>query len=92
MVSFAHAHLSAQLFFPLEALYEDIPTPLTRLVHYIFVVRLVKPSGSASLGILCQVAGIPDAEQLPLVEIAPWEDHPNCQPIDDFAWWFVNCC
>jgi hypothetical protein len=29
--------------------------------------------------------------ELPLAEFGVMEDNPNCELIDDYAYWFVNC-
>jgi hypothetical protein len=85
-----HAHLARYLTFPFQALYADTHPPVRQLVRYITVTGLVHVAGSASRGIHCRVEGVPGVRELPLVDIGLQEDNPNCQLVDDYAYWFLN--
>jgi hypothetical protein len=85
-----HAFLNAQLCFPFRAMYADSRPPVTCLIRHISVVRLLSVGGPVSRGIKCRVEDVPDAVEVPLMEIGVREDHPNAQLVDDFAYWFFN--
>ena len=83
-----HEYLSNRLSFPFQALYfGETEPPVRHLVHYITVLGLHEPRGSASRGIRCEVAGVPGVGELPLVEIGVRDDNPNYQIVDDYAYW-----
>jgi hypothetical protein len=96
-------YLVAQLTFPFEALYCQNGGEMRQLVHYVRVLAVVDPrhGRNHSLhGLLCQVErhkemkghkGIKEVVELPLAEFGVFDDHPHCQLIDDYAYWFVNC-
>jgi|WetSurMetagenome_2_1015567.scaffolds.fasta_scaffold1105325_1 hypothetical protein len=98
-----YEYLLAQLQFPFEALYCQNDGEMRQLVHYVRVLGLVDPRQGRNhslRGLLCRVErhkevkgrkGIKEAVELPLVEFGVLDDHPHCQPIDDYAYWFVNC-
>jgi hypothetical protein len=98
-----HDFLAAQLEFPFEALFCQNGGEMRQLVHYVRVLGLVDPrhSRNHSLhGLLCKVEqhkevkghkGVKEVVDLPLAEFGVFEDHPHCQLIDDYAYWFVNC-
>ena len=45
---------------------------------------------SPSEGIVCTVDGLSSVWELPLAEIGVRGGDPNCQLIDDYAFWFLN--
>lgn len=86
--------LMANLAMPFEALYCQNGGELRQLIHYVHVLELVDPrhSHNHSLhGLLCKAKNHRDMLELPLAEFGVREDNPNCQLIDDYAFWFVNC-
>jgi hypothetical protein len=85
-----YAYLANHLDFPFQALYADTRPPVRQLVRCITVTGLLPVAGSASRGIHCRVEGVQGIRELPLVEIGLPDDHPNCQIIDDYAYWFLN--
>jgi hypothetical protein len=87
-------HLMAQLSLPFEALYCQNGGEMRQLINYVHVMELVDPrrSRNHSLnGLLCKAKNHKDYLELPLAEFGVQEDNPNCQLIDDYAYWFVNC-
>jgi hypothetical protein len=98
-----HDFLIAQLAFPFEALFCQNGGEMRQLVHYVRILGLVDPrhGRNHSLhGLLCKVEShkeiqdhqeLKEVVEMPLVEFGVFEDHPHCQLIDDYAYWFVNC-
>jgi hypothetical protein len=87
-------YLMAQLSLPFEALFCQNGGEMRQLVYYVHVTELVDPrrSRNHSLhGLLCKAKNHKDLLELPLAEFGVREDNPNCQLIDDYAYWFVNC-
>jgi hypothetical protein len=87
-------YLMAHLTLPFEALYCQNGGEMRQLIHYVHVMELVDPrrSNNHSLhGLLCKAKNHRDFLELPLAEFGVRDDNPNCQLIDDYAYWFVNC-
>ena len=87
-------YLMAHLSLPFEALYCQQGGEMRQLIYYVHVTELVDPrrSRNHSLhGLLCKAKNHKDFLELPLAEFGVQEDSPNCQLIDDYAYWFVNC-
>ena len=87
-------YLMAHLSLPFEALYCQKGGEMRQLIYYVHVTELVDPrrSRNHSLhGLLCKAKNHKDYLELPLAEFGVQEDNPNCQLIDDYAYWFVNC-
>lgn len=85
--------LIASLAMPFDALYCPIGGKTRRLIHYIRVLELTDPrrGGNHSLhGLSCMAQNAKDNLNLPLSELGVRDDNPNCQLIDDYAYWFVN--
>jgi hypothetical protein len=85
-----HAYLNAHLAFPFRAICAETQPPIRRLIRHISVIKLLSLGGPVSRGITCRVEGLPDAIELPLVDIGVREDDPPAQLVDDFAYWFFN--
>jgi len=80
---------------PCEALYcptgGDDPR---QLIHYVRVVELLDPRRSRNhnfFGLFCKAQNAKGMLELPLDELGVRDENPNCQLIDDYAYWFVNC-
>jgi hypothetical protein len=85
--------LIASLSMPFEALYCPTGGELRQLIHYVRVTELVDPRQSRKLnlyGLFCKVQNTKEVLELPLVDLGVRDDNPNCQLIDDYAYWFVN--
>jgi hypothetical protein len=86
-------YLVSQFSFPFEALYCQSGGEMRKLIHYVNIVTLVDPRKSRNLsltGLLCQAQNHKEMLELPLSEFGVREDNPNCQLMDDYAYWFVN--
>jgi hypothetical protein len=86
-------HLVAQLSLPFEALYCKNDGEMRQLIHYVHVVELAdpRPTYKHNLhGLVCKAQNLKEILDLPLVELGVRDDNPNCQLIDDYAYWFVN--
>ena len=86
-----HAYLTRRLSVPFQGLYADTEYPVRHTVRYVTVLGLLPLAGRASQGIHCEVAGAASESRLSLVDIGLADDHPNCQLVDDFTYWFANC-
>ena len=87
-------YLMAHLSLPFEALYCQQGGEMRQLIYYVHVTELVDPrrGRNHSLhGLLCKAKNHKDFLELPLAEFGVQEDSPNCQLIDNYAYWFVNC-
>jgi hypothetical protein len=86
-------HLSAQLSLPFEAMYCQNSGKVRHLIHYVQVTELLDPRHSRNrtiYGLFGKARYDGKEMELPLTELGVMEDHPNCQTIDDYAYWFVN--
>jgi hypothetical protein len=88
-----YAHLVERLSLPFEAIYCQNGGDMRQLIHYVRVLQLMDPATvreSNLYGLYCKVENTKQVLQLPLTELGVREDNPNCQLIDDYAYWFVN--
>jgi hypothetical protein len=88
-----HDFLVANLKLPFEALYCQNGGELRQLIHYVRVVELSHPrnfGGHVPHGLLCRAQNVKQVMDLPLDELGVRDDNPNCQLLDDYAYWFVN--
>jgi hypothetical protein len=88
-----HDYLLANLRFPFDALFCRDDTPSRQLVQYICVEGLadkVRFRCDSSHGVVCRAHQRDRKLELPLAELGVREENPNCQLIDDYAYWFVN--
>ena len=86
-------HLIAQLSLPFDALYCHAGGEMRQLVHHVQVTELIDPRqvhNHNPHGLLCKAQNHREALEVPLAEFGVREDNPNCQLIDDYAYWFVN--
>lgn len=86
--------LVASLSLPFDALYCPTGTDIRQLIHYVRVTELTNPQQSRKhllYGLSCKAQNSKEVLDLPLAELGVRDDNPNCQLIDDYAYWFVNC-
>ncbi len=86
-------YLAASLSLPFEALYSPTTGEIRQLIHYVRVVELTDPSQSRNhnlFGLFCKAYNTNKVLDLPLAALGVRDDNPNCQLIDDYAYWFVN--
>jgi hypothetical protein len=86
-------YLAAHLALPFEALYCQPSGPMRQLIHYVRVLELTDPRQGRTwnvLGLSCKVRTVKAVVEMPLDELGVREDSPNCQLLDDYAYWFVN--
>jgi hypothetical protein len=85
-----YSFLASRLSLPFKAICcHDDGKP--NLIHYVCIGALVSPRGrSLANGLLCQVLDRDKTRISPLIDFAAFEDHPNRQLLDDYAFWFVN--
>ena len=79
---------------PFEALFCQNGGEMRQLIHYVRVNELLDPRRSRNHvlhGLLCKAQHQRELLEMPLAECGVREDSPNCQLIDDYAYWFVNC-
>jgi hypothetical protein len=87
-------YLNANLTLPFDALYCQNGGKMRHLIHYVQVTELLNPAQSRSHlthGLFGKAMHHREPLELPLAEFGVMEDNPNCQLIDDYAYWFVNC-
>jgi len=87
-------HLAASLLMPFEALYCQTSGEMRQLIHYVRVTELLNPRQIRKHnlhGLFCKAENSKEAWELPLAELGVRDENPNCQLIDDYAYWFVNC-
>jgi hypothetical protein len=66
---------------------------MRQLIHYVKILEMMDPRKGRNHtlhGLLCLAQNHKEALNLPLVELGVRDDNPNCQLIDDYAYWFVN--
>jgi hypothetical protein len=86
--------LIANLSLPFDALYCQNGGKMRHLIHYVQVTELLNPRNGrrhVTHGLFGKALHHREALELPLAEFGVMEDNPNCQLIDDYAYWFVNC-
>jgi hypothetical protein len=89
-----HDHLVANLTLPFDALYCQNGGKMRHLIHYVQVTELLNPRHGRNHvhhGIVGRAHHHREVLELPLAEFGVMEDNPNCELIDDYAYWFVNC-
>ncbi|MBN1393976.1 MAG: hypothetical protein JW959_03010 [Pirellulales bacterium] len=88
-----HDYLIERLTIPFDALYCQNGGKMRQPVHYIKVAGLIEYSpgrNHVAHGLFCTAENNGEAFEAPLVEIGVAENSPNCQLLDDYAYWFVN--
>jgi len=88
-----HDYLVASLSLPFDALYCPTGADIRQLIHYVRVTELPEPEQGRKhnrYGLFCTAQNTKEALDLPLAELGVRDDNPNCQLIDDYAYWFVN--
>jgi hypothetical protein len=88
-----YEHLLAGLALPFEALYCPTKGDLRQLIHYVRVTELIDPrTGTAHNihGLHCRAQNTKEVLDLPLADLGVRDENPNCQLLDDYAYWFVN--
>ena len=86
-------YLTATLALPFEALYCPTGGEMRQLIHYVRVTELANPQQSRMRnlhGLFCMAQNSKTVLELPLDELGVREENPNCQLLDDYAYWFVN--
>jgi hypothetical protein len=86
-------YLRDNISLPFEALYCRNGSEMRQLVHYVKVTGLIDPRTMRSRnihGLYCRAENNTESIEAPLAEFGVREDHPNCQLIDDYAYWYVN--
>ena len=89
-----YEYLVSNLSLPFDALFCQNGGEMRQLIHYVHVTELMDPRRSrnhSTSGLLCKAKNHKDFLELPLAEFGVREDNANCQLIDDYAYWFVNC-
>jgi hypothetical protein len=88
-----HEYLLANLSLPFDALYCPTGGEMRQLIHYVHVTELTDPRQGVMHnlhGLYCRASNAKEVLDLPLADLGVREDNPNCQLIDDYAYWFVN--
>ncbi len=86
-------YLLERLTMPFEALYCRNDGEMRQLIHYVKITGLTAPQPGRNhfhQGLLCTAENHREVFETPLSEIGVREESPNCQLIDDYAYWFVN--
>ena len=88
-----HIHMAGKLALPFEALYCQTSGEMRQLIHYVRVTELTDPRQGRKhnlYGLFCKARNVKEVLELPLADLGVRDDNPNCQLIDDYAYWFVN--
>lgn len=86
-------HLVGGLSLPFEALYCPSSGDVRQLIHYVRIEELIDPREARNRnlhGLFCKALNVREMMDLALADLGVREDNPNCQLIDDYAYWFVN--
>jgi hypothetical protein len=86
-------HLVAALSLPFDALYCPTGGDVRQLIHYVRVTDLLDPRQGHLRnlhGLFCKVHNTKEVLHLSLADLGVRDDNPNCQTLDDYAYWFVN--
>jgi hypothetical protein len=86
-------YLARHLALPFDALYCQNGGKMRHLIHYVQVTELLCPrqgNTHPTDGLLSRARCHDDTLEMPLTEFGVMEDNPNCQLIDDYAYWLVN--
>ena len=88
------AHLAENLSMPFEAMHSPTNGDARQLFHYVRVTELLDPSHDRVhnnlYGLFCKVTNAKGSVDIPLADLGVRDDNPNCQLLDDYAYWFVN--
>jgi len=87
-------HMVASLSMPFEAIHCPTGGDMRQLIHYLQVLELTDPRQSRQRnghGLSCKARNSKAVLEIPLADLGVHEDSPNCQLLDDYAYWFVNC-
>ncbi len=87
-------YLCQHLSLPFEGLYCQNGGEMRQLIHYLQVTQLIDPRQARNgclQGLLCRAQNHKETREIPLIEVGVREESPNCQLMDDYAYWFVNC-
>ena len=89
-----YGFLAANLSFPFDALFCPTGGEIRQLIHYVHVTELIDPRRDRVhnnlYGLFCKVRNAKETLEIPLADLGVRDDNPNCQLIDDYAYWFVN--
>jgi hypothetical protein len=88
-----YEYLAQNLVMPFDALHCPAGNEARQLIHYLHVIELCDPRQVRLrnlYGLFCRAQNAKEAMDLPLADLGVREDNPNCQLIDDYAYWFVN--
>jgi len=87
-------YLVAHLSLPFEALYCPTGGDMRQLIHYVHVIELTDPRPGRMHnnlhGLSCKARNAKQVLELSLADLGVRDDNPNCQLMDDYAYWFVN--
>jgi hypothetical protein len=88
-------YLIESLALPFDALYCPAGgDEMRQLIHYVRVVEMTDPREGRMHnnlhGLFCKAQNAKQMLDLSLADLGVREDNPNCQLIDDYAYWFVN--
>jgi hypothetical protein len=86
-------HLVANLSLPFDALYCPTGGDVRQLIHYVRVIELTDPRQGPMHnlhGLFCRAQNAKQVLDLSLADLGVRDENPNCQLIDDYAYWFVN--
>ena len=87
-------YLIANLVLPFDALFCPTGGEERQLIHYVRVTVLMDPRQDRMLnnlhGLFCKATNCKNVLDLSLADLGVREDNPNCQLLDDYAYWFVN--
>jgi hypothetical protein len=86
-------YLATNLSLPFDALHCPTGGEMRQLIHYVHVIELMDPRQARLrnlYGLFCQAQNAKEVLDLPLADLGVRDENPNCQLIDDYAYWFVN--
>lgn len=87
-------YLCTHLSLPFEGLYCQSGGAMRQLIHYLLVTEVLDPRRVRNRnlqGLVCRAQSHKETLEIPLIEFGVREDNQNCQLMDDYAYWFVNC-
>jgi hypothetical protein len=88
-----YEHLAANLLLPFEALFCPVGGDMRQLIHYVRVVELTDPRllhTHNPHGLFCKAQNAKQLLDVSLADLGVRDENPNCQLVDDYAYWFVN--
>ncbi len=86
-------YLATNLSLPFDALHCPTGGEMRQLIHYVHVTELMDPAASPARNCMACSARRRTRKRscnLPLADLGVRDENPNCQLIDDYAYWFVN--